>query len=36
VAQKHLDIRQSVTGRMLPEAPETAATAGGAAAKPRT
>jgi zinc protease len=35
-ASKHLDIRRSVTGRMLPEAPETASSGEAASAKPRT
>ena len=35
-AAKHLDIRHSVTGRLIPEAPETATSAAPATAKPRT
>ena len=36
VAAKHLDIRHSVTGRLIPEAPETAAREEKPATKPRT
>ncbi len=35
-AAKHLDIRHSVTGRLIPEAPETTARAEPASPKPRT